>query len=113
MALPTLDVSPAAIYLPGKTSLTGLAGKQAVWQAIPATAKERAEERMIPIGDLNTGAHHLDEVGRTLSCAREFGALDLEHGIQIVDFNLRPRPCRSQRFRAPETVHDRLDRRHR
>ena len=45
------------------------------WNAILRTADERGHEPFLFVGDFNTGAHRLDEIGRTFACAEHFTKL--------------------------------------
>jgi len=46
--------------------------KTRFWNAILGVAEARLDEPLMFVGDFNTGAHHLDEVGRTFVCAAHF-----------------------------------------
>jgi exonuclease III len=45
------------------------------WKAILSTAEARLQEPFLLVGDWNTGAHRLDETGKTFVCAEHFGKL--------------------------------------
>lgn len=45
------------------------------WDAVLRAAESRLQEPFLFIGDWNTGAHRLDETGRTFVCAEHFGRL--------------------------------------
>jgi exodeoxyribonuclease-3 len=49
--------------------------KARFWNAVLANAKSRLQEPCLLIGDWNTGAHRLDEAGRTFVCAEQFASL--------------------------------------
>lgn len=42
------------------------------WETVLSAAKRRADEPFLFIGDWNTGAHRLDEKGKTFVCAEHF-----------------------------------------
>jgi exonuclease III len=46
--------------------------KRRFWNAVLASAKQLQNEPFLFIGDLNTGLHRIDEVGKTFKCAVEF-----------------------------------------
>jgi exonuclease III len=45
------------------------------WNAVLATAEARVHEPHLLMGDWNTGAHRLDEVGKTFICSEHFARL--------------------------------------
>ena len=49
--------------------------KARFWEAVLQAAESRLHEPFLFVGDWNTGAHRLDEAGRTYVCATEFGTL--------------------------------------
>ena len=49
--------------------------KARFWNAVLATAEARLHEPYLLIGDWNTGAHRLDEMGKTFVCAGQFAKL--------------------------------------
>jgi hypothetical protein len=49
--------------------------KRAHWSALLEIADRLLGEPAMILGDLKTGAHHLDEEGATMLCAEEFGRL--------------------------------------
>jgi exodeoxyribonuclease-3 len=61
--------------VPGlKDSVRGEA-KTRFWNAVLATAAARLHEPVLLLGDWNTGAHRLDEKGKTFVCAEHFAKL--------------------------------------
>jgi hypothetical protein len=44
--------------------------KTRFWDAVLKTAEARLDEPFLFVGDWNTGAHRLDETGKTFVCAR-------------------------------------------
>lgn len=71
-----LELYLIAIYLPGKTSPTGRDGKRAFWAAIHEVAERYRDQAALIVGDLNTGAHLVDEDRATLYCSDDFVALE-------------------------------------
>jgi exodeoxyribonuclease-3 len=49
--------------------------KTRFWNAVLGAAEERLQEPFLFIGDFNTGAHRVDEPGRTFFCAEHFANL--------------------------------------
>jgi exodeoxyribonuclease-3 len=49
--------------------------KTRFWEAVLEAAKARLDEPFLFIGDWNTGAHLLDEAGKTFVCTEQFGRL--------------------------------------
>ena len=49
--------------------------KTRFWNAVLRAAKRRLREPFLFVGDLNTGAHRIDEAGKTFVCAEHFGRL--------------------------------------
>ena len=49
--------------------------KTRFWDAVLQTAESRLPEPFLFVGDWNTGAHRLDETGKTFVCAQHFGRL--------------------------------------
>jgi len=49
--------------------------KTRFWNAILQAAEARLHEPFLFVGDFNTGAHQLDETGKTFVCAEHFGKL--------------------------------------
>lgn len=49
--------------------------KVALWDSVLAAAEVRLHEPWLLLGDWNTGAHRLDEAGRTFVCAGHFAKL--------------------------------------
>jgi exodeoxyribonuclease III len=49
--------------------------KTRFWNVVQRTADERRHEPFLFVGDFNTGARGLDEIGRTFVCAEHFGKL--------------------------------------
>ena len=45
------------------------------WAAVLRAAESRLQEPFLFVGDWNTGAHRLDETGKTFVCAEHFGRL--------------------------------------
>lgn len=45
------------------------------WEAVLSAAEARLHEPFLLVGDWNTGAHRLDETGKTFVCAEHFGNL--------------------------------------
>jgi exodeoxyribonuclease-3 len=61
--------------VPGlKDRVTGEA-KARFWEAVLGAAEARLHEPFLFVGDFNTGAHRLDEQGKTFICADHFGRL--------------------------------------
>ncbi len=58
----------------GKTHPMNLA-KVRFWQAVLRAAEARLGEPFLLVGDWNTGAHGLDEKGKTFVCAEHFARL--------------------------------------
>jgi exonuclease III len=58
----------------GATHPTNIA-KTRFWNAVLRAAKARLEKPFLFAGDWNTGAHKLDEAGKTFYCAEHFGRL--------------------------------------
>ena len=58
----------------GKTHPTNIA-KARFWDAVLTAAEARLHEPFLFVGDWNTGAHRLDESGKTFVCAGQFGKL--------------------------------------
>jgi exonuclease III len=46
--------------------------KRRFWDAVLANAKEVRKDPFLFVGDLNTGLHRIDEVGRTFACSEQF-----------------------------------------
>jgi exonuclease III len=63
------------IYLPGATSDGGPLVKAAFWEALNKAASALSHKRALIIGDLNTGAHFIDETRATFYSADAFVAL--------------------------------------
>ncbi|MBZ5620023.1 MAG: endonuclease/exonuclease/phosphatase family protein [Acidobacteriia bacterium] len=57
-----------------KKHLTNIA-KVRFWDAMLQAAEVRLQEPFLFVGDWNTGAHRLDETGKTFVCAEHFGRL--------------------------------------
>lgn len=57
-----------------KDGFRGLA-KTRFWNAVLGAAAARLQEPFLFLGDFNTGAHRLDEAGKTFVCAEHFGKL--------------------------------------
>jgi exonuclease III len=57
-----------------KDQITGEA-KIRFWNAVLGAAETRLQEPFLFVGDWNTGAHRLDERGKTFLCAEHFTAL--------------------------------------
>jgi len=51
------------------------AAKTRFWEAVISSAQARHAEPFVFVGDLNTGAHRIDEVGKTFVCAEQFGGM--------------------------------------
>ena len=49
--------------------------KSRFWDAVLQAAETRLREPFLFVGDWNTGAHRLDETGKTFVCADHFGRL--------------------------------------
>ncbi len=49
--------------------------KTRFWNAVLGTAEARLHEPNLLVGDWNTGAHRLDEVGKTFICSEHFAKL--------------------------------------
>ena len=49
--------------------------KTRFWNAVFGAAAARLHEPFLLVGDLNTGAHRVDETGKTFVCAEHFGKL--------------------------------------
>jgi exodeoxyribonuclease III len=49
--------------------------KARFWESILEAAEERLDEPFLLLGDWNTGAHRVDETGKTFICADHFGKL--------------------------------------
>ena len=49
--------------------------KSRFWDAVLTTAEARLDEPFLLVGDWNTGAHRLDETGKTFVCAEHFAKL--------------------------------------
>jgi exonuclease III len=49
--------------------------KARFWRAVLGAAEARLDERFLLVGDWNTGAHRLDEKGKTFVCAEHFARL--------------------------------------
>jgi exodeoxyribonuclease-3 len=49
--------------------------KTRFWEAVLRAAESRLQEPFLFVGDWNTGAHRLDETGKTFVCAEHFGRL--------------------------------------
>ena len=57
-----------------KTHPTNVA-KTRFWEVVLQAAESRLQEPFLFVGDWNTGAHRLDETGKTFVCAEHFGRL--------------------------------------
>lgn len=70
------NIEYLGIYLNGALIATEtLAQKQAFWDAILASAGRMVDRRAIILGDLNTGAHLIDEERATFRCSKSFCAV--------------------------------------
>lgn len=49
--------------------------KTRFWEVVLQAAESRLQEPFLFVGDWNTGAHRLDETGKTFVCAAHFGRL--------------------------------------
>jgi exonuclease III len=49
--------------------------KTRFWEVVLQAAEARLQEPFLFVGDWNTGAHRLDETGKTFVCAEHFGKL--------------------------------------
>jgi exonuclease III len=49
--------------------------KTRFWEVVLRAAQSRLQEPFLFVGDWNTGAHRLDETGKTFVCAEHFGRL--------------------------------------
>ncbi len=77
---PDLTLRLGASYLPGATSGGGAGGKRDHWIGVTQWASARKGEKAVLVGDLNTGAHWLDEDRATFHCADAFCELEAVHG---------------------------------
>ena len=76
-SVPEMKLGLSALYIPGvdsRTRLKSLAGKVQFWDSVIADANARRDTRHVFIGDLNTGAHHIEETRATFHCADRFDA---------------------------------------
>ena len=55
-------------HLPGEA-------KARFWNSVLTAAEARLDEPFLFVGDFDTGAHHIDEAGKTFKCAEQFGKL--------------------------------------
>jgi exonuclease III len=70
--VPHLGMTVIGVHVPPDGPGTG---REAVFQAAVASARNRREEGCVLIGDLNAGRHYLDETGATFTCTRLMGEL--------------------------------------
>jgi exonuclease III len=59
--------------------------KARFWNAVLVTAEARLHEPYLLIGDWNTGAHRLDEKGKTFVCAEHFAKLSARLDRHVAD----------------------------
>ena len=71
--LPEHGFGIAVLHIMAAGSST--ATKARFWDAVLQAAKSRLHEPFLFVGDWNTGAHRLDETGKTFKCAEHFGTL--------------------------------------
>jgi len=70
--IPELGVTVIGVHVPPDGAGSG---REAVFQAAVAAARNRRDEACVLIGDLNAGRHYLDEEGATFTCTRLLGEL--------------------------------------
>jgi exodeoxyribonuclease III len=76
--IPAYGLALAALHIPTASHVAGERAaktKTQFWNAVLHAAKARAKTPFMLVGDFNTGAHRVDEVGKTFHCAAHFGNL--------------------------------------
>lgn len=70
--LPTHGFGIGVLHIPGSSTKLNGAAKLRFWEAVLAAAQSRRDEPFLFVGDLNTGAHFIDEAKATFHCAKQF-----------------------------------------
>jgi exonuclease III len=65
------------------TNVPSTVAKNRFWDAVLQAAELRLQEPFLFVGDWNTGAHRLDETGRTFVCAEHFAKLSAMGWIDL------------------------------
>jgi exodeoxyribonuclease-3 len=73
--LPDHGFGLAVLQLPAATRADTKASKRLLWDAVIQAAEARLDQPFLLTGAWNTGAHHLDETGKTYVCAEHFAKL--------------------------------------
>ena len=73
--LPACGFGLCVLHIMAATNAATGKAKQRFWDAVLAAAETRVREPFLFAGSWNTGAHGLDERGKTFNCAEQFGRL--------------------------------------
>lgn len=73
--LPVYGFGLCILHIMAATNPRTGAEKRRFWDGVVAAAEARAGEPWLFAGSWNTGAHRLDEKGKTFDCAEQFGRL--------------------------------------
>lgn len=76
--LPAYGFGIGVLHIPGSSTKLNGAAKRRFWGAVLSAALSRSDAPFVFIGDLNTGAHRIDEARATFHCAEHFGRMTAE-----------------------------------
>lgn len=77
VVLPGAGLRVLAVHAPHDTpgQASASTARTRFFQSLVSTARERAGEPVVLLGDFNAGRHHLDEDGATFTCTYQLGVL--------------------------------------
>ena len=73
--VPSYGFGIGVLHIPGSSRKVNGAAKSRFWDAVLSAAQSRRDTPFVFIGDLNTGAHRIDEAKETFHCAEHFGRM--------------------------------------